>query len=266
MSVDPGNAGADLTNPQSWNMYGYVRNNPLVFVDPDGLATAVPCNSNGVNPNDGSTICDSSGSSGGNLPIDCFFFRYLCPGGTGEDSVGTGDDGGGPNPGVIFRVTVTATMPQKQVGNLGLTSRGACFADAVVNGAGGLVPGYNALKAGLSFLGVNFNFVQAFNADTSWPVTAGSPTGPQALAGLASTASIHASWNYAYAGGDAALKNLTKDRASFALQTAGRQTKLLREAASLERLASMASAAKNLSLFVSLASTAYDLYQCSQKP
>src|SRR5690349_13809494 len=31
MSVDPGNAGADLRNPQSWNMYGYAYNNPLAF-------------------------------------------------------------------------------------------------------------------------------------------------------------------------------------------------------------------------------------------
>ena len=31
MSVDPGNAGADPTDPQTWNMYGYVRNNPLAL-------------------------------------------------------------------------------------------------------------------------------------------------------------------------------------------------------------------------------------------
>jgi RHS repeat-associated protein len=37
MSPDPGNYGADLTNPQSWNMYSYVLNNPLNLVDPDGL-------------------------------------------------------------------------------------------------------------------------------------------------------------------------------------------------------------------------------------
>jgi RHS repeat-associated protein len=35
-SVDPENAGADLYNPQSWNGYGYVANNPLAYVDPDG--------------------------------------------------------------------------------------------------------------------------------------------------------------------------------------------------------------------------------------
>ncbi len=36
-SVDPENAGAELTDPQSWNGYSYSLNNPLSFIDPDGL-------------------------------------------------------------------------------------------------------------------------------------------------------------------------------------------------------------------------------------
>jgi RHS repeat-associated protein len=37
MSPDPiGNFVADATNPQTWNMYTYVNNNPLAFVDPTG--------------------------------------------------------------------------------------------------------------------------------------------------------------------------------------------------------------------------------------
>jgi RHS repeat-associated protein len=35
-SPDPMNAGADVTNPQSWNEYAYVGNNPLSNVDPTG--------------------------------------------------------------------------------------------------------------------------------------------------------------------------------------------------------------------------------------
>jgi RHS repeat-associated protein len=35
--VDPENAGAMLTDPQSWNGYSYASNNPLRFVDPSGL-------------------------------------------------------------------------------------------------------------------------------------------------------------------------------------------------------------------------------------
>jgi RHS repeat-associated protein len=34
MSADPYNAGADLTNPQSWNGHAYVLGNPLALVDP----------------------------------------------------------------------------------------------------------------------------------------------------------------------------------------------------------------------------------------
>lgn len=37
MRPDPDNAGARLENPQSWNAYLYVLNNPLIFSDPFGL-------------------------------------------------------------------------------------------------------------------------------------------------------------------------------------------------------------------------------------
>jgi RHS repeat-associated protein len=36
-SVDPGNAGASLMDPQSWNAYSYVSNGPMMYTDPDGL-------------------------------------------------------------------------------------------------------------------------------------------------------------------------------------------------------------------------------------
>lgn len=37
-SVDPDqNLGLHLTDPQGWNGYAYARNNPLKYVDPDGL-------------------------------------------------------------------------------------------------------------------------------------------------------------------------------------------------------------------------------------
>jgi RHS repeat-associated protein len=36
MSPDPNNAGAVDQDPQTWNAYSYVRNNPLKYTDPDG--------------------------------------------------------------------------------------------------------------------------------------------------------------------------------------------------------------------------------------
>jgi len=35
-----------LPHPQAWNLYAYTRNNPLTFVDPDGLEVAVNCKTN----------------------------------------------------------------------------------------------------------------------------------------------------------------------------------------------------------------------------
>jgi RHS repeat-associated protein len=36
-SSDPGNAGASLDDPQSWNAYAYSHNNPLNYTDPTGM-------------------------------------------------------------------------------------------------------------------------------------------------------------------------------------------------------------------------------------
>jgi RHS repeat-associated protein len=70
MSPDPGNAGADYSDPQSWNAYAYVGNEPMNETDPDGMdpcpsgsnsdmcvtETALPSQSSGQSVTDGSYI------------------------------------------------------------------------------------------------------------------------------------------------------------------------------------------------------------------
>ena len=46
MSPDPGNAGVIDEDPQTWNAYSYVRNNPLRYADPDGLRVQI-CDTSG---------------------------------------------------------------------------------------------------------------------------------------------------------------------------------------------------------------------------
>jgi RHS repeat-associated protein len=42
-SPDPMMASAHASDPQSWNRYAYARNNPLKYVDPDGLEVPADC-------------------------------------------------------------------------------------------------------------------------------------------------------------------------------------------------------------------------------
>ncbi|MGB6481991.1 MAG: RHS repeat-associated core domain-containing protein [Candidatus Acidiferrales bacterium] len=53
MSPDPYNFGANLTNPQSWNGYAYVLNNPLALTDPLGLGPGDSCASSQEGKTDG---------------------------------------------------------------------------------------------------------------------------------------------------------------------------------------------------------------------
>ena len=77
-SPDPGNAGADPSNPQTWNAYAYALNNPLVTVDPSG-----------ADPFD-----DGSGD-GGDDP--CFWNPFLCGFSPLPPPIFVGGGGGGNN-------------------------------------------------------------------------------------------------------------------------------------------------------------------------
>lgn len=51
LSSDPAGMAASPSNPQSWNMYSYVLNNPANLTDPLGLDTTVGCQVFGEIPN-----------------------------------------------------------------------------------------------------------------------------------------------------------------------------------------------------------------------
>jgi RHS repeat-associated protein len=55
LSPDPGNAGADLMNPQSWNGYAYVQDNPLNRTDPSGFCDVFVAGIT-MNPGEDSTV------------------------------------------------------------------------------------------------------------------------------------------------------------------------------------------------------------------
>ena len=62
LSPDPYDASYDITNPQSFNRYAYVRNNPLSFVDPTGMNLALGCGGSTC-AND--PVCQQYGGGGG---------------------------------------------------------------------------------------------------------------------------------------------------------------------------------------------------------
>jgi RHS repeat-associated protein len=70
MSPDEPFADFDPNNPQSWNLYGYVRNNPLTNTDPDGNSVRV-CDNNGqcnTVENNVYTAAQQGNNNGMNVP------------------------------------------------------------------------------------------------------------------------------------------------------------------------------------------------------
>ena len=88
-SPDPWNAGADPMNPQSWNMYAYVYNNPLNATDPSGMYRCDPWT--GCGPP--CFMCGGDGGGGGNIGDDPCGGDPFC--GDGPPPIFGGPGGGG---------------------------------------------------------------------------------------------------------------------------------------------------------------------------
>jgi RHS repeat-associated protein len=97
MSPDPYDGSYDFSNPQTFNRYSYVLNNPLAYIDPSGLYTLPPLPPSGGGGGDGGGDCwwcwDGGGIGSGPRPP-------LQPPGSGNAGGGAPSNGRNctPNP------------------------------------------------------------------------------------------------------------------------------------------------------------------------
>ncbi|MEO7144550.1 MAG: RHS repeat-associated core domain-containing protein [Bryobacteraceae bacterium] len=167
MVPDPiGSLAADPANPQSWNLYSYVRNNPLALIDPTGLTS---CDANGDNCSDSVTV---NGGGGDGLPVNCFFYSFLCggdgfpgPGGTTPPPPPTPPLTPPPPPksgGVIksifcgaFSGLVNAAAPRNLNSTIGVGAGGSAGVGFILGIAASV--GIQAVADSHSNLGIAFN-------------------------------------------------------------------------------------------------------------
>jgi RHS repeat-associated protein len=93
---DPSDGSYDLSNPQSFNRYAYVQNDPVNFVDPNGLLLVPVYGKFCVDIGDGHPTCDYSITGYVYFPEPGGGPTGYGPGGPGGDP---GDSGGPSGPG-----------------------------------------------------------------------------------------------------------------------------------------------------------------------
>jgi RHS repeat-associated protein len=114
ISPDPLGVGAvTQTNPQSWNRYAYVLNNPAAFIDPMGLEEDV-CD-------DESTVCfdgfsgDGGDDGGGGAPPDCNAPDTACVNGNPPSCDPSDTTCQVQNPGISQPIPGSPTNPQTPI-------------------------------------------------------------------------------------------------------------------------------------------------------
>ena len=150
LSPDPGNVGSNPHDPQSWNAYAYVGNNPLARIDSGGLDYNV-CVDDGNGgqkctyvPND-KKFLDSLHSPGAGISFSGDNYRGTIYGtdadgnqvkvGSYQHFSGPGEEGAEEEPGVIFGILsffnpslggASLGATTSSVWNLGWAARGGC--------------------------------------------------------------------------------------------------------------------------------------------
>ncbi len=137
---DPANAGADPSNPQSWNGYAYVMNDPPALVDPSGMF---------AEQNPGANDDGGGGGSGGGL-FQSFPYRFELQGA----GVGGGGVPGWSNP-IVHRPGSVPPVgpPPTNPGNSKNCVAGFAAAGAGVFGAMGMDVGFELGGAGGALVG-----------------------------------------------------------------------------------------------------------------
>jgi RHS repeat-associated protein len=140
----------------------------------------------------------------------------------------------------------------------------ACGLDATLNFSLGFVPGYNALKLGLSIVHISINPFQAAGGFAP-VVEAPGPSG--VAAGIASGFDAYQSASYSFAGGDRAVLRAADllGRNSFDLKTAAQQEKLLQNFSRLNSLRKVASAAGTIANILNAIDYGITLKHCWDK-
>jgi RHS repeat-associated protein len=201
MSPDPGwFKEADLTNPQTWNLYSYALNNPLKLVDPTGMDQCIwDDGSSDDRPEDGGATQQECADQGGNWAPDTD--TTITVNANGSPGTCTGNCPDTTSPTIISQIC--ASLPDASVAGIGGATGGVGgpmgslelvtnYNTGQVSGfaSGGVYAGWNGGASATAFTGQVWN-VGTNNANYSGGFTGGSASvGPVSVNGAMSSGGV----------------------------------------------------------------------------